>query len=135
LNKRSQPDDREPYNANRQRNASAVASLILTPGMVRGSGESKNLAIPSNASSVSLEINFRQGEYDSFQTVLKTVDGDEVARRTGLRAKQSKAGKAVVWRLPADSINEGDYILILSGVAKNGEKEDLGSYSFTVVKR
>jgi hypothetical protein len=135
LNDRSQPDGQGPNNADQQQTVPTIASLILTPGMVRGSGESKNLVIPSKASRVSLEINFRQGEYDTYQTVLKTVDGDEVARRTGLKAKPGKAGKAVVWGLPAGRFNEGDYILILSGVASSGEVEDIANYAFTVVKR
>ena len=130
----SPPVGREPNPTVHQPVAPAVASLVLMPGMVRGPGEAKRLVIPPQSSSVSLEMNFKQGEYDTYHALLKTVDGDEVARRAGLKAKSSKVGKAVVWRLPANRFKAGDYILILSGVARDGEAEDLASYAFTVLK-
>jgi hypothetical protein len=45
-------------------------------------------------------------------------------------------GNAVVtWRLSANSIRSGDYILQLTGRTAAGSMEDLESYNFRVLRR
>jgi hypothetical protein len=134
LKERDQPAEQSPDDAGPRTSAPLIAVLNLTPGQVRDSGESKQLLIHSGTSRVRLRMNFRQSGYNSYQAILKTVDGDEVERQSGLKTI-SKATKAVVWNLRADRLDARDYILILSGITESGDAEEVANYTFKVVKK
>lgn len=111
-----------------------IASLVLTPGLVREGGEAKKLVL-AGASLVRLQLTLEKDDYRSYRASIRTVEGGEIWNQRVLKAQSTKSGKAVVLRLSAALLTEGDYLLTLSGVTAEGDVEDIGNYYVRVVKR
>ena len=103
---------------------------------MRDTGEAKRLIIAPGSDLLRLQLDLKQkGEYQSYRAVLQTAEGNEVWSQDSLRARATAAGQAVVLRLPARLLPEGDYQLTLKGLTASREFEEVGDYYFSIVKR
>lgn len=112
-----------------------IVSLFLTPGRVRGAGGANRLVIPSGTRQVSLLVTFKQGDYESYGVVIKTVEGRAIWSKAGLKAHSAGPAKVVTIPAPADVFATEDYILTLSGVSGAGAAEVISEYFFSVSKK
>lgn len=111
----------------------AVASFVLSAGLVRDDAGAKQLAIPQSAEQVLLQLNVRRtGEYKSYLATLQTLEGEELVAK---RARPKDSGKAVVMNLSAKVLKPGDYKLSLSGMTDAGDTQQIDNYYFSVVKK
>jgi anti-sigma-K factor RskA len=109
-------------------------TLSLTPGTARDTGEpQKTLVLSPAASRVRLQLVLDSDEYKTYEAVLLTAEGKEVARGKALRSRSIDGNAAIAWRLPAHSIHAGDYIVQLAGQLATGSQEDLQPYTFRVL--
>lgn len=111
-----------------------IVSLILSPGLPRDAGDARRLAIPPEATQVSLWVTFKAGAYQSYRAELQTVDGRVIWSQRGLTARPRREEKMALVTIPARRLKDDDYILILKGVAPTGELSDVSEYSFRVVR-
>jgi len=126
----------ENVDANNPPPRSIIASLILLPGLSRGSGEKASLVLPGDARLVRLQIGIDAEEpYQTFTVDLRTVGGRPVWTRENLPARNRGKARAVALTIPASVLKAGDYELRLSGVKEGGGAEDVGFYYFDVRKR
>ena len=108
-----------------------VLSLFLTPGRLRGTGETKTITIAPDAAEVRLMLAVEgQGTYRSYQVEILNSEGVRVWTRAGVQAGQ----QIVIVTVPAKVFAEDDYELALRGVTANRETERAGQYFFTVLK-
>lgn len=112
-----------------------IISLILTPGLVRGTGVAKRLIITPEAGQVRLQVSFGQGGYESYGVVIRTVEGRAIWSKSGVKAQSKGPGNVVVFQAPAGVFATDDYILTLSGLNGAGPAEDLSEYFFSVSKK
>jgi polyhydroxyalkanoate synthesis regulator phasin len=111
-------------------------TLRLTPGIARGAGDQqKVLFLPPSASSVHLQLILDQDEYKIYEAALLTPEREEVSRGKALQSRSIRGRAVVSWRFPAHSIRSGDYIVQLTGRTAIGSQENVGSYSFRVLRR
>jgi len=113
----------------------AVIALLLTPGLVRGAGETKRLALPPDARQAQLRLELTGAAYNRYRAVLLNSDGNEVWRRTGLQARLDTARRVIILNIPARLLAEDDYELKLMGVDEAGQPARAGSYYFTILKK
>src|SRR5947207_4975215 len=112
-------------------------TLILTPTLSRESGRQKLLVLPVNPSSVKLELLLERNDYltYSYSASLKTVDGRSVWQRDGLKSHAAPENhRAISLIVPSQALHHEDYIVWLSRATHGGRLEDVGEYSFRVVK-
>jgi hypothetical protein len=111
-------------------------ALVLVPGMTRSSGQgSPVLAIASGTSSVRIQADHEGESFPSYRAVLRTPEGEEVWRQSGLTPVQPGV-KSVVIVVPAAILRSGaDYVLSLSGTPPRGPVEDVADYTFRVASR
>jgi hypothetical protein len=114
---------------------SGLISLILTPGLVRGTGDAKRLVISPDIRQVRLQVRFARGEYESYGVVIRTVSGSEAWTKSGLKASPGGAGKVVIVQIPASLFKTEDYILSLSGQTGSAPAETINEYFFSVSKK
>ena len=111
-------------------------TLRLTPGIARSTGMTpKTLVLSTPISQVRLQLMLERDEYKTYEAVLLTADGKEVARRRELKIHSTGGRTVVALRIPAQSINAGDYIVRLTGRTADGSQDDVASYSFRVLRR
>jgi len=111
-------------------------TLRLTPAAIRDTAEpQKTLLLPPATSGVRLQLMLDSDEYKTYEAVLLTAEGKEVARGKALQSRPVGGNAAVVWRLPAHSIPAGEYIVQLTGQLAAGSQEDLQPYTFRVLRR
>ena len=112
---------------------SGIISLILTPGLVRGGGDVKRLIITAETRQVRVQVSFRQGEYESFSVVIRTVEGRAIWSKSGLKSQSKGPSKVVIFQAPPGVFATGDYILTLSGI--NGAAAEVISECFFTVSK
>jgi hypothetical protein len=111
-----------------------IATLTLTPGGIRGGGQSNLLAIKPSTSQVRLHLLVREPAYEVYQAFLQTDNGKPVWTSESL--KPQIAGGRIHLRisLPAQFLSGGDYRLHLQGRTGQGNDEEAGNYYFRVAK-
>ncbi len=111
-----------------------VIALTLRPGLIRSDESGTAVRVPRSAKTVRITIEYEGGIYQNYRVVIRTPEGREVWRAFASKPTKSDS-RTVVASFPASALTQGDYILTLSGSATGGAQEDLGDYSFRVVKR
>ncbi|HLJ86805.1 MAG TPA: hypothetical protein VKZ53_08270 [Candidatus Angelobacter sp.] len=111
-----------------------IVSLILMPNHTRGAeAQAASLILSTTAKSVSIALSLDKVKYERYSASLKRVAGDPVCEQSDLRVQLDRHGlPAIIFRIPAKLLQEGDYVVKLSGVADTGEINDAGGYVFTV---
>jgi anti-sigma-K factor RskA len=107
----------------------------MAVGGTRGGDEPKikTLEIPTNTQSVHLEVEVDKNKYRTFQATLERRDADRPAfSRGGLRPGNKST---IALDIPASQLTPGDYILTLSGVTPQGNREAVGKHYLKVVRR
>jgi anti-sigma-K factor RskA len=111
---------------------SALASIVLSPGMARAGGPSNELVIKPGASQASFRLLIRKTSYGSFRASINTEDGRRVWSGP---AHLSPGGGEVRLSVPVNLLPNGKYFIQLQGAAGQGEYQDIATYYFTVVKK
>lgn len=114
------------------RAAPAIVSLILAPGLVRSGGETNRLTIQQDSAQIRLLLKLGDNVgHRSYQAVILNSEGARVWSRTGLNAGR----QLVVLAIPARLLAQDDYEINLTGLTPAGERERVGEYYFTVLKK
>jgi hypothetical protein len=110
---------------------SQIALLTLNPILTRDPDKTARLRIGPQVTLARLRVSFDGQAYRNYRAILQTVEGAQVWQRTGLKT----AGKSVILDIPASLLTETDYLLTLIGIPAQGEPDEIGKYSFRVVKK
>jgi hypothetical protein len=132
-----QPQQANLSSSPRPINVATIASVLLTTGGVRGSGESDHnrVLVQRGVPEIPLDLDLAANDYRSYRAVLKPVDGDKVLLSMGmLRARKSRSGLTVPIRVPAKLLTRGDYEIKLSGEISKGQYEDVSTFYFQVIE-
>jgi len=114
---------------------SSVATFVLLPGSTRSAGQPQILKIRSGIHSVRLQLQLDETEeYPAYIAVLRTLHGDLVLKRAGLRPSRLPFGKAITLDLPAPAPGPGQYEVELSGHPKSGADTVVNYYYFSIAK-
>ncbi|MDQ3257528.1 MAG: zf-HC2 domain-containing protein [Acidobacteriota bacterium] len=118
------------------RASAAIASLTLSPDLVRSTGEANRFVLTRGTDMVRLRLALNGDErHKNYRASLQTVDGKDIWSRRARAAQSSRSGaKAVTLQLPAHLLPTGDYILTLSGVTADGSTETVAEYYLKVEK-
>ncbi|HKU75808.1 MAG TPA: hypothetical protein VJR02_18000 [Pyrinomonadaceae bacterium] len=110
-----------------------VASFILTPGLTRTAGDPNQIEIPDNAQMVEFRLSIDSNvNYKSYAASLQRIGIGEVWRRA---LPRMRVINTITLRMPRNLLIAGEYLLTLSGQARNGQPETVGDYAFTVTAR
>jgi hypothetical protein len=109
----------------------SVLALLLSPGLIRGGGETKRLVLPPGVEHVRLRLELTGDLSSTYRAVLMNSEGNEIYTRTALRARGG-ARPVITLSIPARILAEDDYELRLTGLDPAGQPERTASYYFTV---
>jgi hypothetical protein len=112
-----------------------VATLVLTPGLVRDSGTSNRLTISPDTPLVALRLELADHAYETYRVVLQDDGGSELLIRNKLKPERLGPNQFIIVTLAAKDLPTDDYLLKLSGASKAGEFEPLNSYPLGVRRR
>jgi hypothetical protein len=129
--------DETPVLSARATPALSLLSVTLRPSRVRGSGEAKKIAIPANAATLRLQLllsGAEHGVYPSYTAVLKTIEGQEVARRQNISPQVAQSDKSLSLEVPANRLNDGYYAVLLTGITANKELKPAEEFFIQVVR-
>ena len=111
--------------------ATSYVAFVLTAGAERAAATQPRLAIPAAAEQVRLEVKLEVTGFRDYDAVLRTVEGKEVWRTSGLAEEKAMLNVTV----PANLFQTTDYLLTVSGSKPDGKREVAGEYSLSVHKR
>jgi hypothetical protein len=111
-----------------------VATLILSPGSLRGSGDLARVAVPSGKRDVVRLMLVPEADgHGIYRAQLLTVEGKALLARERLQIVTDNSGSRLVLNIPAQSLKAGDYQIRLSRQL-DGKTEVIGSYYFRAVQ-
>jgi hypothetical protein len=109
----------------------SVVSLLLSPMILRGAGETAQVKITSATTEVRLQLKIEEPSARNFRVSLQTVEGAQV-----WNASASRKGAALLnVALPAAKLSTNDYILTLSANDAANQPQEIGRYFFRVIKQ
>jgi hypothetical protein len=113
-----------------------VLAVMLTPGLTRDEGEGiKRIPIPPGTDTVQLQLQIAGADqYQSYRALLQTTEGVEKLEANDLKATTTGTSVVISLQLAAGVLTRDDYYVKLSGLTPRGEYEDVGRYSFRVVR-
>lgn len=111
------------------------ATLVLTPTLTRGADDTTPTVTVDGDIRVRLELHFDAAGYTRYRAVVRTADGADVFNQDRLQVERTAAGPAVVLTLPAALLTAEDYTVRVSGIARDGEADDVAGYVFKVLRR
>jgi hypothetical protein len=118
--------------ANSASRSESLVVLSLVPGGVRGPGTSlPSIRLPH----VQLLLILDQDNYKTYKAELQTADGGTVLQSGALHSQNQDGKMLVAWKIPAQAVQPGDYIVQLKGLNERGGLEDVESYSFRALGR
>ncbi|SRR5712692_2493867 len=112
--------------------ASALVTVLLTPGGTRENEAAKPLVLRPAPQFVRVELVLEDDRYDSYAAELQDVEGRVLWKEQSLRATTAPSGRTVALSVPAKLLPPGDYIVVLKGIHR-GEASEINNYTFTVV--
>lgn len=118
----------------RESPASGIASLFITPGLVRDKGQTYRVYLTNGIQRLRLELKLQQENYERYRVEVQTVEGKSIWREGNLRARQRASEKAIVTTLPARRLLEGDYLATLSAATPGEGYEEVATYFFTILR-
>ncbi len=132
--------DEELTRLRRRQTASAadtgsdVFSIVLAPGLSRGSDKAASITLPDDARRLRVDLRLPDSDYRSFKVEVKTAEGEEILVQGSLRARQRGAKKVVEFTLPAELLTATDYTVALSGKHSKTNYEAIRTYFFKIVR-
>jgi hypothetical protein len=112
----------------------SVMALLLSPGRIRGGGETKRLVLPPRVEQLRLGLELTGDVSSGYRAVLMNSEGNEIWSKTALRARRG-ARPVIILNIPAHILAEDDYELRLTGLDPAGQPELADGYYFTVLKK
>lgn len=120
-------------------NASPVfVTLLLTATGIRSSNATATprLTIPANTEQVRVQLTVPVAdEYRSYRAALQTADSNQLWQHQNLKPRRQQQTAVFNFPLSASLFNDGDYVLILTGVTAQGEADEISQSLFHVTKR
>ncbi len=109
-----------------------VASLVLLPFNSRDISGTNSVTLQQDTRAVRLQLVFKGESYSRYDVVLRTVGGEQVLHRGGLKAAANGAGKSVTLIFNPSLLRNQDYIMTLNGLTATGQLEAIDDYYFRV---
>jgi hypothetical protein len=108
-----------------------VATIALTPVSInRGSKTVPVFKILPAIQTLRFQLGLPDvSKFDSYAVEIKTFEGKVIRRRDGMQLGNDKL---LVFDLPANTLPNNDYIIILQGSASGNAYEDIQDYPFTL---
>jgi hypothetical protein len=133
LNVRQETDSR-PLSVLKLSSGDARA-LMLRHNLVRGDDEERSVELTSTVTLLRLVLEAPSGAYKTYQAMLQTAEGKDLASVSDLKARSEEGAQFVIVNIPARLITRGDYQLKLMGISEGGRVSDVGLYPFRVTTR
>ena len=112
---------------------SQVASLVLEPGLTRGGGQLKRLALPEGTRSVRLSLPLREPAKGKLHESLLTVERKRIWSGVSDASRSQTNGSVLSIEIPASLLPPNDYLVEVSRESPQGS-EVLESYVFRVTR-
>jgi hypothetical protein len=129
---RLKPKEKRGEGGTTRLQTASLFSFALMPGLVRDSGISNRLSIPTGAKLVQIQFSLDTEGYPKYRAVLQTLNEVELWMQDWPRSSHSGTIIPMQVVLPAELLIPGDYKLKLAGINSNGNWEDIENYYFRV---
>ena len=112
---------------------STLIAVTLDPGLLRDFGGSKRIQIPAGTNLAQFDLKMEPLDYPQYQAMLQRVDKGKLWTQISPKTESSVQGPFFRLIVPASILEQGDYVLKLSGITAVGDSEDIGSYYFRII--
>jgi hypothetical protein len=114
----------------------AAVGFVLTPGPARGDSSHDPLLLPRTAGAVRLHVDVPGDiERHRYHAVLRTPEGRDLLSEDVRAGGTGADRRRITVTVPSTVLFDGDYILTLQAFLPTGDREDVTSRAFRIVRR
>jgi hypothetical protein len=106
---------------------SVIATIVLTPGLTRGSGTAVVVDLPAKDGLVKLSLPPEEGDFRRYALTVETIEGHKVWQQR----VPARSG-SISTNIPRKRLSRGDYIVTLKGIGPDGIADVLNEYTFSI---
>lgn len=117
-----------------QRTMSSVASFMLAPGLSRGSGRVATVQLSQKQQLFELRLDLGLDEYPAYRAAVCNAGGEEILVHSRLSSTRIGDQVLVVFHVPSELLQPGQYLVKLFGITSAGNREQLELYHFRLVR-
>lgn len=111
-----------------------IVAFLALAAPLRGSNKIPLFTVPKNAAKIAVELELEGDEYDFYHVKLAGETGKTNLRLNGsFKARNRGGSKVLNLNFPSELLNDGIYLLTVSGIKKDGEAEVITTYPFRCV--
>jgi anti-sigma factor RsiW len=116
-----------------QQSNPSVVSLLFAIGGIRAPDDlPRTLKIPGGTEQVRFQLDLRESGYLNYAISVQAVGSKEILGRQGLQAVKTQSGWRLVLTAPAGRFAAGDYMLTLTGLTRDGDRDEVSKSIFRV---
>lgn len=131
---KSTPGSKPPANSSAEPARSSLATVFLTPGIVRSPGMKETIVITAATTQVQFNLALRRTGFSTYQVLLESEKHEAIWTAKSATPKTVASGQKITLTLPARILESGEYIFRVSGVTTEGRPEFVGNYYFNLTK-
>ncbi len=118
------------------RSLSAFATVLLTPGSVRGNGNGQSeLILKPETTTARLRLALEKNEYSTYSVTIKSVDEIEVFHLARLKSHNAGNGPELLLTVPSKRLAPNTYIVRIVGITSSGQAERVSDYELKVTTK
>lgn len=110
--------------------AAIVTPIMLQSGSLRSGGSKRDFSLLPNSSAVQISLQLRTNEYSTYNVIVTNPERGVVHTARRLQPRNTGAGPAISFRVPANKMSPSDYIVRLEATGSNAPVDE---YFFRVV--
>jgi hypothetical protein len=112
----------------------SFATLILLAGMVRDLAAPPAVELAPAMDQLQLIMVLEDDDFPTYRAELQNDQGEIISKYENLKARSRQSDRALTIKIPAVSLKNAVYRIILFGKAEDGQSERVGAYYFKVLK-
>jgi hypothetical protein len=129
------PDQGEVQMAQVQPHGDKIGPFVLS-SQIRDLSLQYVLVLTPQIAWAPIQINLERDDYPEYEVFLEDAQGNQIWHKTELKSHPVRSAQHTIRiNVPAKILLRGDYALRVVGIAVNGKRESVASYSFPVERR
>jgi hypothetical protein len=107
-------------------------SMILSGDLERGSTAGATIVLPRDSATAELWLLLPHDDYPAYTATLQSIDGRTLRVEHALPSRALDGRKAIVFRIPSETLEPRTYIVTVSGDKPGAPGEPIEDFSLTV---
>lgn len=111
-----------------------IAVTLTGAAVTREGGSVQTVTLPAGEVSVEFNLLLPSAPFEIYQAALRDANGNVILTGEKMKRSSGTAAQKIVVNVPGNSLPNGDYQWVLTGIDEKGDSDVVANYRFRVVR-